>query len=236
MKRLRSALSAFAAAAALVVGGFVSVAPANATSYVSFDVTRLSARDLVVKDWQCQNTTVRMSHSEHNAYSWWVDTSVTHDNSHVSSALFSDSGNGSRDEAQVCPSLHGLGKYRVGPSDVSAHSYGYDDSLYDTDYTMGTFYVRALAKTQISAKRSGKKVKLTVKAQRYNPDTYKYSRYNPKATIQVKSGKKWKKVATVQLRNGSATKTVKTSSKRTYRVTFSKVSWATGATSGTVKR
>ncbi len=54
--------------------------------------------------------------------------------------------------------------------------------------------------------------------------------------FQVKSGSKWKTLKTASAKKGKATYKVKSKSKKTYRVTFGQVSWATGATSKSVKR
>lgn len=132
--------------------------------------------------------------------------------------------------------FEGLGKYTIGPTDVYAFT-NRDYSWFDaTDYTTGALYVRAQSRTQLSASRKGSSVRFTAKAQRYNPDRFDYTAYNPKAKIQVKSGKSWKTVKTVQLKRGSASATVKSKAKRTYRVTFGQISWATGATSKWVTR
>jgi hypothetical protein len=54
--------------------------------------------------------------------------------------------------------------------------------------------------------------------------------------FQVKSGSKWKTLKTVTAKKGKAVYKVKSKSKKHYRVSFSQVSWATGATSKSVKR
>lgn len=241
MKRLRSALSAFTVIAALAVGGAVLVSPASARSNLSFDVTSLSAPNVVVKNDRCFYHPVTMAHRQSGADSWSVDTYISRGRYDVTNAYFSKSYREKRDSVLLCPSGDELGQYKIGPSLVSADTYLGDsyDEIKRTDYTYGTFYIRAHARTQIAAKRSGKNVEVTARAQRYAPNSYSgdgYTPYNPKAKIQYKSGRTWKTVATVQLRKGVAKKTMKASSKRIYRVTFGQVSWATGATSGTVKR
>lgn len=88
----------------------------------------------------------------------------------------------------------------------------------------------------LSTKRAGKTVSLTSKTKVYNPEKYGKVNYNPKVKFQVKSGGKWKTIKTVTANKGKATYKVKTKSKKSYRVTFSQVSWATGATSKSAKR
>ncbi|WP_166969474.1 hypothetical protein [Brevibacterium atlanticum] len=141
----------------------------------------------------------------------------------------------------ICPSSDGLGKYTLGPSEIRAYYHGgsdYDD--YDeverADYTKGSFYVRGKTYASLSSKRSGSTVTLTSTTKVYNPEKYGKVSYNPKVKFQVKSGSKWKTLKTVAAKKGKATYKVKSKSKKTYRVTFSQVSWATGATSKSVKK
>ncbi|MBM6590638.1 hypothetical protein [Brevibacterium sp. RIT 803] len=141
----------------------------------------------------------------------------------------------------ICPSSSGLGKYTLGPSEISAYYYGdYEDDEYakveGPDYTKGYFYVRGKTYASLSSKRRGTTVTLTSKTKYYNPKWDEKRSYNPKVKFQVKSGSKWKTIKTVTAKKGTATYKVKTKSKKTYRVTFSQVSWATGATSKSSKR
>lgn len=104
------------------------------------------------------------------------------------------------------------------------------------DYTKGYFYVRGKTYASLSTKRNGKTVALTSTTKVYNPEDDRQVNYNAKVKFQVKSGSKWKTIKTVTAKKGKATYKVKTKSKKTDRVTFSQVSWATGATSKTSKR
>ncbi|MFE5777653.1 hypothetical protein, partial [Brachybacterium sp. NPDC056505] len=138
------------------------------------------------------------------------------------------------------PWFDGLGKYTVGPADVTAGytkraSWGsYTDY---TDNTKKSFYVRAKSKASLSSSRKGRTVTLSVKATSLNLDWDEYRAYNPSsATLQVKSGKTWKTVKKVKLSKGKATVKVTSSAKRQYRFTYPKTSTRTGATSNTVTR
>lgn len=234
MKFIRRALVSALATLALVVGPAVTAEAAS----TSFDVTKLSGDNLVVSDWNCKKTNVYLKHKKTKVDYWSVDTEIHGRHGYASGAYFGSYGSSSKHRTQICPSLDGLGKYTVGPSEISADYYSgnYYKAYERADYTKGSFYVRGKAYSSLSTKRSGKTVTLTSKTKVYNPAKYGKVNYNPKVKFQVKSGSKWKTVKTVSAKKGKATYKVKTTSKRTYRVTFSQVSWATGATSRSSKR
>ncbi|WP_309131104.1 hypothetical protein [Brevibacterium sp.] len=54
--------------------------------------------------------------------------------------------------------------------------------------------------------------------------------------FQVKKGGQWKTVKTIKAKKGKATYKYKSKGKKSYRVVFDQVSWATGAKSKTVKK
>ena len=219
---------------ALVVGPAVSAEAASA----SFDVTKLSADNIVVSDWNCKKTNVYMKYKKKNVDDWDVETEIHGRHGYMNDAYFSDYRTKSQDRISLCPDEGGLGKYTLGPSEISASYDGdsYIDYYERPDYTKGYFYVRGKSYASLSTKRSGKTVTLTSTTKVYNPERYGKVNYNPKVKFQVKSGSKWKTIKTVTAKKGKATYKVKTKSKKTYRVTFSQVSWATGATSKSVKR
>ncbi len=207
---------------------------------MSFDVTKLSAKNMVISNSNCKYFDVHLKYKKRNVDSWSVDSEIAGRHGNATTAFFGDySYPYDKDRAMICPSLEGLGKYTIGPSEIDAD---YSNSNYDsfwyarTDYTKGYFYVRGKTYASLSTKRSGKTVTLTSKTKVYNPEKYGKVSYNPKVKFQVKSGSKWKTIKTVAAKKGKATYKVKTKSKKTYRVTFSQVSWATGATSKSVKR
>ncbi|TSI15082.1 hypothetical protein [Brevibacterium aurantiacum] len=237
MKFIRRALISALAVAALIVGPAVSAEAAS----TSFDVTKLSGSSLVISNSNCKSTNVYMKHRKSRVDDWSVDTEVHGRHGPSTSAYFDSYGSTSKDRVQVCPSWDGLGKYTIGPSEVRAYYYGgasYNDygEVERADYTKGSFYVRGKTYASLSTKRSGKTVTLTSKTKVYNPERYAKVTYNPKVKFQVKSGSKWKTIKTVQAKKGKATYKTNTKSKKTYRVAFGQVSWATGATSKSVKR
>lgn len=237
MKFIRRALVSALIAAGLVVAPAVSAEAAS----TSFDVTKLSGGNVVVSDWNCKFTNIYMKHKKSKVDDWDVDTDIKGRHGWASSAWFSDYSGTKKDRILICPSSDGLGKYTIGPSEVRAYSYGIYPSYKYTqieraDRTKGSFYVRGKAYASLSTKRSGKTVTLASKTKVYNPEKYGKVNYNPKVKFQVKSGSKWKTIKTVTAKKGKATYKVKTKSKKTYRVTFSQSSWATGATSKASKR
>lgn len=92
------------------------------------------------------------------------------------------------------------------------------------------------ATASLSTKRSGKTVTLSAKTKRYDPESYGWVNYNPKVKFQVKKGGQWKTVKTIKAKKGKATYKYKSKGKKSYRVVFDQVSWATGAKSKTVKK
>lgn len=235
MKLIRRAAVSALAAVALVIAPAASADAAN----VSFDVTKLSADNVVVSSWDCINTDVRMTHKQSGIDDWSVDTDVHGRNGLSTWASFASYSGGTKDRVQICPSSDGLGKYTLGPSEVRAYSYGdYSDyqEIERADHTKGSFYVRGKTYASLSTKRNGKTVTLTSTTKVYSPEDYGKVNYNPKVKFQVKPGSAWKTLKTVTAKKGKATLKVTSKAKKTYRVTFDQVSWATGATSKTAKR
>ncbi|MDN5806933.1 MAG: hypothetical protein L0J17_07010 [Brevibacterium sp.] len=235
MKLIRRALVSGLAALALVVVPAVSAQAAN----ISFDVTKLSASSVVVANTEPIKIYVNMSYKIKRSDGWMVDTNIYGRHGKAAEASFySTFSPDNKDRVTLSPDESGLGKYTLGPSEVETdYDNGYKTVWDDfTDYTKGSFYVRGKTYASLSTKRSGKTVTLTSKTKVYNPEKYGKVNYSPKVKFQVKSGSKWKTIKTVTAKKGKATYKVKTKSKKTYRVTFSQASWATGATSKSVKR
>lgn len=238
MKLISRALLTFAATAALVAAPAVA---AQANAQTAFNITKLTADDIVVSSAKCYNTNVYLTSTKTKVDEWFADVDVNGRNGYENTAFFADY-SGNKDRVQVCPDSGGLGKYTIGPSEIGAYYYGTedDDFAYSeverADRTTGSFYVRGKASAAVAAKRSGSTVTLTSTTRRYDAETYSTVNYNPKVKFQVKSGKTWKTLATVSAKKGKASFSVKDKSSKTYRVTFDQVSWATGATSGSVKK
>lgn len=238
MKLMRHALVATVAALAIVGS---TALPAQAAS-TWFDVTKLSAKDIVVSDWNCVNTDVDIETKKSKVDDWFADVEVSSKKGYETSAYFGTGESTTKDRVQVCPGLSGLGKYTLGPSEVSAYYYGNEADDYDygqverADYTKGSFNVRGKATASVSAKRKGSYVTLNATTKRYDPDSFGKVSYNPKVKFQVKSGSKWKTLKTVTAKKGKSSYKVKSKGKKTYRIAFDQVSWATGAASKSVKK
>ncbi|MCU4298426.1 hypothetical protein D3I60_15330 [Brevibacterium permense] len=172
MKFLKRALVASVAALALAIGPAVFAEAAS----MSFDVTKLSAANMVVSNDNCRYFSVYRKYKKDDVGYWTVDSEIAGRHGYTTDAYFGSYKNPStKDRNMICPSLDGLGRYRIGPSEANVdNDYSWDAF---TDHTKGYFYVRGKSYTSLSSKR-----------------------------------------------------------KRYYRVTFSQVSWATGATSKSVKR
>lgn len=239
LRRVRNAVVTLVAAGALALG----TVPAQASER-PIDITGYSVSSITVADSNCRNLTVKASTKVKGDYedaSAYVD--VTRNGGLVTGVSLEN--RKITDRAFICPSLYGLGAYKVGPADISA-SYSYWHPDYEmwwteyvnyTDRTSKTFNVRGKTKSSVTAKRSGRKVTLTAKAQVYSPEKYRYAQYNAKnAKFQVKSGSKWKTLKTVNLKKGTAKLTVTQSKKKTYRLSIPTASWATSTTSKSVSK
>lgn len=228
---------------ALAVALLTVAAPAQASER-PIDITGYKVSDITVSDSNCRNLTVTASTKIKSDF---VDSygvvDVTRGGG-VVDALWFD-GRTITDRAMICPSVSGLGTYKVGPADISAE-YEYYDSLFGdymsdysdyTDNTSKSFYVRGKAKSTLTAKRSGSKVTLTANAQVYAPEKYRYAQYNAKgAKLQVKSGTTWKTIKTVNLSKGKATIAIKQSKKKTYRLHIPTATWAASTTTKSVAK
>lgn len=234
MKFLKRALVSSIAALALAVGPAVSAEAAS----TSFDVTKLSADNLVVYDWNCKYTNIYMKHKKSAVHTWNVSTEVRGKRGHANWANFGSYGSANKDRVMICPSIHGLGKYTLGPSEISAYGQSSNGpgQVKEPDRTKGYFYVRGKSYASLSSQRSGNTVTLTSSTKVCDPMKMVKVTYNPKVKFQVKSGSKWKTLKTVTAKKGKAVYKAKSKSKRHYRVSFSQVSWETGATSKSVKR
>lgn len=245
MKNLFRAALVVVASTALAAGGIV---PANAAKKATVNVTKLSAPSVTVTNAKCKAVKVKVKKKSNTAY-WDVFTKVRKGGKNAIAmtgkysrpyAEFHGGFDGSTtDKIKVCPKKIGLGKVTMGPSDTNAvFSEWGNGHTSTTDKTKGHFYIRGKAKASLSAKRTGGKVKLTASARKYQPKRSKpgYVPFNRTVKFQVKSGSGWKTLKSKKLKNGSGSITVKKASVQTYRVTFSKISTATGATSKTVRR
>lgn len=235
MKFLKRALVASIAALALSVGPAVSAEAAG----TSFDVTKLSANNVVVANTNSVKTYITMSYKIKKSDGWTVDTGISNRRGEAAEASFySTFSPDNKDRVTLYPDESGLGKYTLGPSEVETDYYNGHKTVWEdfTDHTKGYFYVRGKTYASLSSKRKGSTVTLTSSTKVYHPERYGKIKYNPKVKFQVKSGSKWKTLKTVTAKKGKATYKVKSKSKKAYRVTFSQVSWATGATSKSVKR
>ena len=234
MKILMRAIVPFLLSLFLIAGAAV---PASAAS-LKFDVTKLTATSIVVKGWNCYNTTVSMAHKKSGVATWDVYTDITKSGRIVSDAWFSSDGNTKKAKATLCPSSNSdYGKYRIGPSNIWADASRGWDYISRDDFTKGSFYVRAHVKAGLTTKRSGSKVTLSATAKRYSLDAWGYKSYSPKkAKFQVKTGSGWKTLKTVTLKKGKAKHTVKSKAKKTYRFVTVTTSTSAGSTSKAVRK
>lgn len=225
------------------IGLLATATPARASER-PIDITGYKVADITVSDSNCRNLTVTASTQVKPDF---VDSfafiDITRNGGLVSMLGFE--GRRISDRALICPSLEGLGTYKVGSADIMAE-YGYYDSYFGdymsdyssyTDNTSKKFYVRGKAKSTLTAKRLGSRVLLTAKAEVYSPDKYRYSQYNAKgAKFQVKSGKTWKTIKSVNLAKGKATVTLTQSRKKTYRLHVPAATWAASTTTKSVSK
>lgn len=231
------------ASLALAAGIALTAAPAQASER-PLDITGYKVSDITVTTSSCRKVSISATTSVKKDFmDSFGSVDVTRQGGLVDSLGFE--GRKIVTRAEICPSWSGLGAYKVGPADLMS-VYEYYDPYYGevmgdyktyTDRTSKTFYVRGKAKSSLTAKRSGKKVTLTAKAKVYSPENYGYGTYNAKqAKFQVKTDGKWKTLKTVNLKKGTAKLTIKQSKKKSYRLQVPQASWATAATSKTIKK
>lgn len=227
-----------ATAVALALGAAVVASPAQASER-PVDITGYKVSSVTVADSNCRNISVSATTKIRSDY---VDSygivDVTRSGGVVDMLWFDD--RKVTDRAQICPSVSGLGAYKVGPADISATYEYWDDYFQDymedyADYIDGTaktFYVRGKTTSSLKAKRSGKKVTLTATAKVYSPEKYRYAQYNAKnAKFQVKTGTGWKTLKTVNLKKGTAKITLTQAKRKTYRLSVPLATWAAATTS-----
>ncbi|WP_159612335.1 hypothetical protein [Glutamicibacter sp. JC586] len=222
-------------------------APAQASNR-PIDITGYSVSDVVVSSDSCKNILVTAKAKFANDFNdAAVESYVSHNGDelwdHYGFDFVNKKQTTRNDRIEICPDRTGLGVYTIAPAYVVATFNYLDDgtpSLATRDYwdtTKKSFYVRGKTKSNLSVKRSGKKVTLTTTATVFSPEKNRYVGYNPKnATLQVKSGKTWKTIKTVKLTKGKASVTLKDSKKKTYRVTVPKASWAVATTTAPVTK
>jgi hypothetical protein len=235
MRNLRTWLCTATAAVVLLVL-FIGGAPLAQASDREVDVTDFKVSDVVFDKDGCKNMQVTLKGTAWEEVDFdymWLYTDVSRSGYLVDTLSFPEGE--TEDSAFIC-SWNGLGKYKVGPTEVTGYTYD-DDRFSFIDQTSKSFYVRGTAKTSISAKRSGSKVTLSAKATYYHPDSFSYRSHSPKgAKFQVKSGSKWKTVKTVSLSKGRASYSFKKSAKARYRVVLPQTSTVTAATSKSVSK
>ncbi|UVI36562.1 hypothetical protein [Brevibacterium spongiae] len=241
MKFLKRALVASFAALSLAIAPAVSAEAASA----KFDVTKSSAKSIVVSSSADRQIEIEMLHKKSGVKRWKVVSDIykaegySNAGEEADVAIFANDDDPRRTRVALNVSRHGLGKYEIGASRVS----GYDSTDWDaeqvvsrTDFTKGSFYVRGKTDASLSSNRKGGTVTLTSSTKVYNPERYSKVAYSPKVKFQVKSGGKWKTLKMISAKRGKAVYKVKSKSKKYYRVTFSQKGWATGATSKSVRR
>jgi len=235
MRNLRTWLrtaTAVTASLALLAG----IAPMAHAVDREVDVSDFKVSDVVFDKDGCKNVHVTLKGTAWQEVDYdylWLNADVTRSGYLVDSLSFSEGE--TEDSAFIC-SWYGLGKYKVGPTDVTGFTYD-NDYFSFTDQTSKSFYVRGKAKATVTAKRSGSKVTLSAKASYYHPDSFNYRSHSPKgAKFQVKSGSKWKTIKTVSLYKGRASYTFKKSTKASYRIVLPQTTTVTAATSKSVRK
>jgi hypothetical protein len=175
MKFLKRALVASVAALALAVGPVVSAEAASLT----FDVTKLSADNMVVSNDNCKYFNVYLKYTKKNVDYWTVDSEIAGRYGYTTEAYFgSYKSPSTKDRNMICP------VWTDSASIESVHQ-----KLTSKTMTLGTrllitpkgyFYVRGKTYASLSSKRSGSTVTLTSSTKVYNPECYGKTSYNPK--------------------------------------------------------
>lgn len=238
-KNLMRTLAASAMTAAL--GLTLMGAPAQAATR-PVDVTKYTMSDVTYSKTNagCHYTPVKatVKKNKKSIKYYYINAKVTGPGRDPVGVSFRN--DKSKTTLQTCSSVHGTGKFKIGPATVSAYTGDYRYSWTNkSDKTSKTFYVRGKGYASLSAKRSGKNVTFKTAAKYYSPKKFDNLAYNPKsAKIQVKRSGKWATLKTVSFKGGKATvkATMKSTSPAQFRLTFPKTSNITGSTTKVLKK
>lgn len=239
-------------AAAVLAGVLIALSPSPASAYDGYpDVWGLTAADRVINSDSCRyvKVTARTNLTDDDILS--VDTEVWSRGKNVGSVSLDYAGSGRlAGRYYHCPYLDGIGKFRLGPTEISVWDEDYNADSF-MDYSRGHYAAKQASRiTAVTASRSGKTVTVKAKPQYYaigygwNPITTagltEAARQDKYFKLQRRAANgrgPWKTVKPARAPKGK-TITFKAKAKKRfqYRITFKETVWTFPSKSRTVRR
>lgn len=224
MVNLRRVLIAPAVASLIASVALVAAPSAQADPGNPFDVYSIKVSDLRVNSGSCRSLPITVLHDGGSGYDIDADVEIWLGSKYVTSDyVYGNVSGGATGTVFLCPTMHGIGKFRAGPSEIGWVFDDYSDMGEFRDATSGTFTVLQDARvTGLKAKRKGKKLTFTGRSSWYSVDASRWVT-DPKGwklRLQRKSSNgAWKTVKS--FRSGKKGFSVKVAAKKraTYRVT-----------------
>jgi hypothetical protein len=138
---------------------------------------------------------------------------------------------GASDHIELWTSDYKAGKYTVYDAGSDISNTDYNDMHYT--WVKKSFTAKYRSYTSLTAKRSGKSVKLSGTVRRYSPDDYAYISHKRPVRVQRYSGGSWHTIKTLTSKGGKYSYTVKTTKHYKYRAKIGTTAATLGSTSGT---
>ena len=138
---------------------------------------------------------------------------------------------GPSDHVELWTSDYKAGKYTVYDDGSLISDNDYNDMHYT--WVKKSFTAKYRSYTSLTAKRSGKSVKLSGTVRRYSPDDYGYISHKRPVRVQRYSGGSWHTIKTLTSKGGKYSYTVKTTKHYKYRAKIGETTATLGSTSGT---
>lgn len=217
-------LPAFVTAATMLAGALMTFSMTSASA----DVYDLQADDRPIESDSCKYVRVTAEHDHGAGADVYVDTEVWSAGKNVGSLSLYNSGGYLRGRYYHCPYLDGIGKFRVGPSEVTVFTDEWEDIEY-TDHSRTYYEAKQGTRVHyIKATRKGSTVTVKARGKFYaigDGWTAISSKYEAKSNrgknafrLQRRNANgtgSWKTVKSARPPKGK-TVTFKTKAKRTY--------------------
>lgn len=149
-------IPALAAIISLIAGAFLAISGTTAHAEGGYDLWGLSGTDRVVKSGSCRTITVTASTSIPASYGPRADVEVWLRGDYIESLTLRSAGSGSlRGQFTHCPSLDGVGRFRLGPSEVTFSDDDFNDYAFE-DNSKGYFDAKQASRfTKVKSSRKG---------------------------------------------------------------------------------
>jgi hypothetical protein len=198
--------------------------PATVERAAAYDITALRVEKLRLNSGACRNLAVTVRHNIPDGYYADVYFEVWRGPEYQETgSVYGDVASGTLSGTYLYCPYQGLGKFRVGPSEVSYASPNYGDTGEFRDDTQGSFLVKQDSTTRkFSASRSGRTVRLAATTRFYNSDASQWMRVPKGKVVRVQRQRvngSWETVSRARVGNrGRVVASVTSRAKRTWRL------------------